>query len=136
MRIEKIASSAEYRIDEQSLNLSIFRTKFLFSKLEKNSISFFIFQFGKFQKFPKFSNFENHQIFKINKNNKISEIVIFRKLVIFKILKFVKVSKFQNLPIFGAKFWFSKLRKNSIVNFLIFQFEKFQQFPKFYNFEN
>ena len=30
----------------------------------------------------------------------------------------------QNLPIFGVKFWFSKLKK------------KFQQFPKFYNSEN
>ena len=30
----------------------------------------------------------------------------------------------QNLPIFGIKFWFSKLKK------------KIQKFPKFYNFEN
>ena len=30
----------------------------------------------------------------------------------------------QNLPIFGIKLWFSKLKK------------KFQKFPKFYNFEN
>ena len=32
--------------------------------------------------------------------------------------------QFQNLPIFGINFWFSKLVK------------KFQKVPKFYNFEN
>ena len=65
--------------------------------------------------------------------------------------------QFQNLTSFKVKFWFSKLRKNSInlsifqivklgnplifhvgklENLLIFHFGKFQKFPKFYNFEN
>ena len=35
MRIAKIASSAEYWMDEQLQNLSIFGAKFWFSKLEK-----------------------------------------------------------------------------------------------------
>ena len=35
MRIGKIASDAEYRVDEQFRNLSIFRAKFQFFKLEK-----------------------------------------------------------------------------------------------------
>ena len=42
--------------------------------------------------------------------------------------------QFQNLPIFGAKFWFSKLKKSR--NSLTFQFGKFRKYPKFLNFEN
>ena len=35
MRIGEIASSAEYRLNEQFQNLAIFGAKFWFSKLEK-----------------------------------------------------------------------------------------------------
>ena len=63
MTIGKIASSAEYRIDEQFQNFPIFRAKFRFSKLKKNLFSnlkipeiFTLansknFELGKFQKF-------------------------------------------------------------------------------------
>ena len=63
MRIGKIASSAEYRIDEQSQNLLIFGILIVFW-IEKNSGNLLILQFGNFQKFPiykitKISNLEN-----------------------------------------------------------------------------
>ena len=63
MRIGKIASSAEYRMDEQSQNLLIFGISIVFW-IEKNSGNLLILQFGNFQKFPiykitKISNSEN-----------------------------------------------------------------------------
>ena len=67
MRIGEITSSAEYRMGEQFQNLIIFKVKFLFFNLGKNSINFLIFHCGKLQKFPKFYNFENHKIFTIDK---------------------------------------------------------------------
>ena len=48
MRIGKIASSAEYRMDEQSQNLLIFGILIVFL-IEKNSGNLSILQFGKFQ---------------------------------------------------------------------------------------
>ena len=50
MRIGKIASSAEYRIDEQSQNLLIFGILIVFW-IEKNSGNLLILQFRNFQKF-------------------------------------------------------------------------------------
>ena len=50
MRIGKIASVVEYRIDGQLQNLPILELNFGFSN-SKNSGNLLIFQFGKFQKF-------------------------------------------------------------------------------------
>ena len=94
MRLGEIASSAEYRMDEQFQNLSIFGTKFCFSKLEKNSINLLtiqivkfrnllIRQFGKFRKFPKFYNFESYQISIIGKLPKLTKILKFLKMLNF-----------------------------------------------------
>ena len=47
MRIGEIASSAEYGICEQFQNLTIFKVKFLFFQLEKNSINLLVFQIVK-----------------------------------------------------------------------------------------
>ena len=63
MRIGKIASNAEYRMDQQSQNLLIFGILIVFW-IEKNCGNLFILQFENFQKFPiykitKISNFEN-----------------------------------------------------------------------------
>ena len=65
MRIGKIASSAEYRMEKQFQNLLIFFNFDSFLNL-KNSVNLLIFQVVKFWKFinfpiykiPKFSNLE------------------------------------------------------------------------------
>ena len=51
MRIGKIASSAEYRMDEQSQNLLIFGISLVFW-IEKKSGNLLVLQFKNFQKFP------------------------------------------------------------------------------------
>ena len=63
MRGGKIASSAEYRMDERSQNLLIFGI-FIVFWIEKNSGNLSILQFGNLQKFPiykitKISNLKN-----------------------------------------------------------------------------
>ena len=45
MRIDEIASSAEYRMDKQSHNLPIFLAKLWIPELEENSINLLILQF-------------------------------------------------------------------------------------------
>ena len=64
MRIGKIASSAEYRMDEQSQNLLIFKILIVFW-IEKNSGNLLILQFWNFQKIP---------IYKITKISEISKL--------------------------------------------------------------
>ena len=49
MRIGKIASSAEYRIDEQFQKCQFLEPNFDFLNLKKSQ-NFLIFQFGQFQK--------------------------------------------------------------------------------------
>ena len=73
MRIGKISSSAEYRMDEQFQNLTIFGVKFWFSK---------------FKKFYKFSNIFNFQI------SEYSQFLKFQKVPIRKILQLSKISQF------------------------------------------
>ena len=63
---DEIASSVEYRMDEEFHNLKIFETELRFFKLG-NFESFLIFQFGKLQKLPEFYNIENHQVYIIDK---------------------------------------------------------------------
>ena len=66
MRISEIASSAEYRIDEQFQNPDL-----------KNSRNLLIFQFGIFQKFAiqkirKICDFKNSETFPLEKFHKFS----------------------------------------------------------------
>ena len=82
MRIGEIASDPEFWMGKQFQNLIIFKVKFEFSKLKKNSINLFIFQivklgnsltfhvgnlgnlfifqYRKLQKFPKFPLLQTH----------------------------------------------------------------------------
>ena len=109
MRIAEIASSAEYRMGEQFQNLTIFRVKFWFSKLEKKSINFPIFHFGKLQKFPKFYTFENHQIYTIEKFIKLSN---FWNYSIFKIGKLLNYQNFKNPQLDKLSYMYFKWPNN------------------------
>ena len=98
MRIDKIASSAEYRIDKQFQNLPILGAKFWFSKLKKNSRNFLIFQIAKFSIFinypirrnPKMSNLEKSKNFQYGKFRKFPKFYNFEYRQISIIAKFIK----------------------------------------------
>ena len=72
-----------------------------------------ISKFAKFQKFPKNYNFENRQISVIDKFMKIhlyqKASIIIREIA--SGAEYQMDEKFQNLPIFGAKFQLSELKK-------------------------
>ena len=108
MRIGEIASNAEFWMGEQFQNSTIFKVKFWFFKLEKNSINLLIFQMvklgnslllhdGKLEKFSTFYNFKNYQISTIDKLikysiYKISKFLNYRNLTICKTFKISKIS--------------------------------------------
>ena len=143
LRFGRIASSAEYRIDEKFQNWQFLESHFDFSNW-KNSTNLLIFQFGQFLKFaigkiPKIFRLENSKnlqfwnlqeflIWKIQKftileiptifnseNFKKFQFGKFEKFAILKIQKLPiwKIPKMFNLGI-SKYFQFGKLKKFSI----------------------
>ena len=84
MRMGKIASSAEYRMDEQFQNCQFLEQNFDFLNWRK-SRNFLIFQFGQFQKLEiwknrKIFNLENSKDLKFGKLKKKLNLEIFKNL--------------------------------------------------------
>ena len=83
MRIGKIASSAEYRMDEQFKNGQFWEPKFGFPKW-KNSSNLLIFDFksSKSFQFEKFRKFSIWKISKISKSGQLQKFAFWKVLEI------------------------------------------------------
>ena len=91
MRIDKIASTAKYGMDEKFQNCSFLEANFGFTNC-KNSRNLLIFEFGQFQKFrtwkiPRIFNLDSFENLQFRK---------FQKFSIKKIIKFLKLFNFEN----------------------------------------
>ena len=115
MRIGKIASSAEYRMNEQFQNCQFLEPNFGFPNFENLEICEFSnldnsknFQFRKFQKFPVWHILQISYL----ENSKNLQFVIFQK---FSISNNSKFSKFYNLENYKNKSKVKKLNNSYFV---------------------
>ena len=120
MRIGKIASSAEYRMNEQFQNCFFLEPNFGFRNWKKSSNSNLDnsenFQFGKFKRLP----ITKIRIIFNSENSKNIRFEIFRKSPITKIQKIRNLENYKISKI---------LQISKIVKFLnLFNFEKYQIF--------